>query len=106
MSKVSSSNLFFSSFFLKHYLQQRLSHGSVWKPLIGPLRDWPLALCDASTVDPNLVEPSDLVYDDYVVENCQTYDAPEQEWYYIRDQSPSEAWVFLQSDSFNLDRPG
>jgi len=69
------------------------------------VRDWPLALCDASTVDPENVQPGDLVYGDYVVENCQVHESPSQKWYYLRDQGPEEAWVFVQSDSASL-RPG
>ena len=78
---------------------------SVWKPLRGPVRDWPLALCDASTVDSDDIEPGDLVYGDYVVENCQLYRSVGQKWYYLRDQGPEEAWVFVQSDSLGS-RPG
>ena len=72
---------------------------SVWKPLRGPVRDWPLALCDVSTVDPDDIQPGDLVYGDYVVENCQLHQSGGQKWYYLRDQGPEEAWVFVQSDS-------
>ena len=71
----------------------------------GPVRDWPLALCDASTVDPKDVQPGDLVYGNYVVENCQVHESPSQKWYYLRDQGPEEAWVFVQSDSVSS-RPG
>ena len=64
------------------------------------MRDWPLTLCDASTVvAENDLEPADLVYADYVIENCQVYHTARQKWYYLRDQTPSEAWVFRQTDS-------
>jgi hypothetical protein len=73
---------------------------SVWKPLRGPVRDWPLALCDMRTVDPEAdFEPADLVYAQYVVENRQVYHAERQRWYYLSNQQPDEAWVFVQSDS-------
>lgn len=36
---------------------------SIWKPLRGPVMDWPLAMCAAQTVDPMTdFEPCDLVY--------------------------------------------
>ena len=71
------------------------------------MRDWPLALCDATTVTAeNDFEPADLVYADYVVENCQVYYRKEQKWYYLRDQVPSEALVFRQTDSAIGSSPG
>ena len=72
---------------------------SVWKPLKGPVKDWPLALCDPTSVDAMDLEAADLVYHDYVVENRQIYRKPGQKWYYISDQQPNEAWIFRQSDS-------
>ncbi len=80
--------------------QGLLTLASIWKPLKGPVRDWPLALCDASSVNPEQdLEPADLVYADYVIENCQVYRTLAQKWYYLRDQTPSEALVFRQTDS-------
>jgi len=91
---------------------------SVWKPLKGPVQDWPLAMCDPRSIKPETdLEPCDLVYpgslpykhntkpgytkkfSDYVVENRQLYHSPRHEWMYLADQQPSEAWVFLQSDT-------
>ncbi|KAL9033200.1 MAG: hypothetical protein Q9214_007626, partial [Letrouitia sp. 1 TL-2023] len=84
-----------------------LSPLSMWKPLKGPVRDWPLALCDNSTIDPtNDLQASDLVFADYVVENCQVYYTSKQKWYYIRDQQATEVWVFVQADSAKSARPG
>jgi hypothetical protein len=73
---------------------------SVWKPISGPVKDWPLALCSAQTIDPTKdLEPCDLVYPGYVVENMQTYHTDQQTWFYMSDQMPDEAWVFLQADT-------
>ncbi|KAJ4299615.1 hypothetical protein N0V90_004861 [Kalmusia sp. IMI 367209] len=81
-------------------LRGRIQCVNVWKPLKGPVRDWPLALCDARTVDAERdLEPSDLVYSEYVVENRQCYHSDRHKWWYISDQQPNEAWVFMQSDS-------
>jgi hypothetical protein len=79
---------------------------SVWKPLFGPLNDWPLALCDASTVD----AANDLVEVDHVyrmpdgksgrlVENYAVYHSQRHRWYYLSEQSPDEILVFRQVDS-------
>lgn len=76
-----------------------LIYHSIWKPLRGPLRDWPLALCDMSTVEIDDIQAGDLVHSDFVIENCQVHYNRNQKWYYITDQQPNEAWVFMQSDS-------
>ncbi|KAK5171084.1 uncharacterized protein LTR77_004228 [Saxophila tyrrhenica] len=72
---------------------------NIWKPLRGPIKDWPLAVCDASTVSKDDLRESDIVFSDRVVENLLVQHNPKQEWYFISDQTPSEAWVFLQADS-------
>ncbi|KUJ17653.1 uncharacterized protein LY89DRAFT_733488 [Mollisia scopiformis] len=64
-------------------LESRVLCVNVWKPLRGPVRDWPLALCDPLTVDTQDLHPGDLVYDDYVVENMQLHYDDNQNWYYI-----------------------
>jgi hypothetical protein len=39
---------------------------SVWRPLKGPVRDWPLALCHPQSLEVDRdLEPCDLVYPDY-----------------------------------------
>lgn len=80
-------------------LKSRYQCVNIWRPLKGPLRDWPLALCDISTVDLDDIHPGDLVHPNFVIENCQVNYNPKQKWHYISGQLPSEAWVFLQSDS-------
>ncbi|KAF2230782.1 hypothetical protein EV356DRAFT_472993 [Viridothelium virens] len=71
-----------------------------WKPLTGPVKDWPLAMCKPDSINPESeLEPCDLVYPDYVVENRQVYFSNRQRWLYLSDQMPNEAWIFLQSDT-------
>ena len=79
---------------------------SVWKPLRGPLRDWPLALCDAASVQANDVTPADVVYDTKVNENMQVHHDAAHKWYYLEDQDPSELLVFKQADSHHTGRVG
>ncbi|KAL8639104.1 MAG: hypothetical protein Q9228_003819 [Teloschistes exilis] len=78
----------------------------VWKPLRGPLRDWPLALCDASTVHPNDLIASDNVFDVKVTENMQVHYDSGHKWYYLEDQESSELLVFRQADSHPAGRVG
>lgn len=81
---------------------------NVWKPIVGPVRDWPLALCSSASIDDPTTqfEPCDLVYPDYVVENRQVYHSEACDWFYASDMMPHEAWVFLQSDTDESTKPG
>ena len=80
---------------------------SIWKPITGPVKDWPLALCHPRSLNATKqLEPCDLVYPDYVVENQQVYHSNELEWFYLRDQMPNEAWIFLQADTDPQGSPG
>ena len=64
-------------------------------------------MCDPDTINPSTdLEPCDLVYADYVVENRQLYYSAKQRWFYLSDQMPNEAWVFLQSDTDATTKPG
>ena len=74
---------------------------SAWKPLKGPVRDWPLALCDASTITPSTdFEAADTVYEKRGPdENYQIYYRPEHQWFYLSEQDVSEILLFRQYDS-------
>lgn len=76
---------------------------SVWKPLKGPVRDWPLALCDISSIDPDKdLEMTDTVFDTgrYIVqENYQMYHRQYHRWFYLSEQETSEITIFRQYDS-------
>ncbi|KAK1765944.1 hypothetical protein QBC33DRAFT_620855 [Phialemonium atrogriseum] len=80
--------------------QGRFIYLNVWKPLKGPVREWPLALCDASSVDPSDLRAHDTVFDPTTSrENLMVHFNANQRWYYLSEQLPSELWVFRQCDS-------
>ncbi|KAM0430143.1 hypothetical protein ACHAPT_006151 [Fusarium lateritium] len=72
---------------------------SVWKPLEGPVEDWPLALCDARTLDPSDAIPSDVVYAKVATENYLIHYSDQQRWYYLDHQEPGEVFMFKAADS-------
>ncbi|KAF6820119.1 hypothetical protein CPLU01_12844 [Colletotrichum plurivorum] len=81
-------------------LEGRWQCVNVWHPLRGPLVDWPLAVCDASTVDfANDSMPGDVVDRDHVFENTQIHHNENQKWYYLSKQIPSEMIIFKNADS-------
>lgn len=72
---------------------------NVWKPLRGPVNDWPLCFCDASTVDSADAETTDMVYAEYYTENLSLRCNPKQKWYFLSNHQPDEIIIFKQSDS-------
>ena len=72
---------------------------SVWKPLKGPLYDWPLAVCDAATVEDQDLETHDQVLPQVVRENYMVRHNAKHRWYYLSGQTTSELLVFRQADS-------
>ncbi|KAF4992470.1 hypothetical protein FGRMN_7141 [Fusarium graminum] len=79
---------------------------NVWKPIKGPLNDWPLGLCDARSVDfNNDTIPSDIVFDDFFTENLQVLYNPAFEWYYLPDQQTWEALIFKSAESERTEAP-
>ena len=52
--------------------QQRLDkrHAIInfWRPIGYPVQNWPLAMCDAQSIEPGDLVPTDLVYPDKVGE--------------------------------------
>lgn len=77
-----------------------LMRESVWHPLKGPLVDWPLAVCDAASVDfENDTMAGDVVERAKAFENTQVHFNPGQKWYYLKDQLSSELLIFKNADS-------
>ncbi|KAM7213036.1 putative CmcJ-like methyltransferase [Rhypophila decipiens] len=81
-------------------LQKRVVYLNVWKPLRGPVKEWPLAVCDSSTVDISDLREHDTVFDYTTArENMMVHFNANQRWYYLSEQLPSELWLFRQYDS-------
>jgi hypothetical protein len=59
-----------------------------------------LALCDASTLTPDTdVVDTDIVYQNFVAENCMIHYNRNQKWHYLAEQQDSEILVFKAADS-------
>ncbi|KAJ4251077.1 hypothetical protein NW762_011728 [Fusarium torreyae] len=80
---------------------------NLWKPIKGPLNDWPLGLCDARSLDFKTdTLPSDIVFDDFFTENLQILHSSNLEWYYLPDQETWEALIFKSAESDKTEAPG
>lgn len=72
---------------------------NVWRPIIGPVEDSPLALCDASSVCKTDLLAAALLYPDREGEIYYLKFNPAHRWWYLPDMRPDEAWVFKNYDS-------
>lgn len=80
-------------------LRGRVQVINLWRPIRGPLRDAPLAVCDASSVAADDLVASDLVYQNRVGETYGVTYNPEHQWYYLPDMQPDEALLLKCYDS-------
>jgi len=81
-------------------LKGRFQVVNVWRPLFGPLKDFPLMVGDYRTFD--VVrdgEATDLVFPHFVGESLNLYHHPDHKWYFAREQQRNEVWVFKCFDS-------
>jgi hypothetical protein len=72
---------------------------NLWRPIRGPLRDAPLAVCDAQSVRSEDLVPSDLVYPNRVGETYSVTFDPEHRWYYVPDMRADEVLLLKCYDS-------
>ena len=80
-------------------LRGRVQVINLWRPIRGPLRDAPLAVCDARSVAPADLVPQDLVYRDRVGEIYAVTYNPAHRWYYAPEMHPDEALLLKCYDS-------
>ena len=80
-------------------LEHRFAVVQIWRPIVGPVQDKPLALCDAQSIDADDFVLTDLVYTDRVGEVMQLSHNPGHRWFYFPDMEPGEALIFKTYDS-------
>lgn len=90
---------------------RRYAFINVWRPITGPLRDHPLAVCDARTVARDdlmtslsfsLVGADGLHSGDGELEESAIYSVawnPRHRWFYARDMMPDEVLLLKNYDS-------
>jgi hypothetical protein len=80
-------------------LRGRVQIVNLWRALAGPVRDMPLAVCDAATATPEDLVPSDLIYPDRVGETYQVRFNPAHRWYWLPEMGTEEALLLKCYDS-------
>ncbi|WP_298261449.1 CmcJ/NvfI family oxidoreductase [Bradyrhizobium sp.] len=80
-------------------LKGRVQAINLWRPIRGPVRDTPLALCDATSVAEGDLVASDLVYPN---RNGETYSVKfnsDHRWFYFPEMTADEALLLKCYDS-------
>jgi hypothetical protein len=80
-------------------LQHRVLEVNVWRPIRGPLRTRPLAVCDATSMQPDDFVACDLHYRDRVGEIYYVQYRERHRWYYFPDMRTDEALLLKCFDS-------
>lgn len=74
---------------------------NAWRPIRGPLRDAPLAMCDAGTVETNDLVACHLMYPDRRGQIYEMTFNPSHRWYYVPEMQRDEVLLFKTYDSRN-----
>jgi hypothetical protein len=80
-------------------LRGRVQVVNLWRPIRGPLLDTPLAMCDARSVDPRDLVPSDLIYQHRIGETYAVTYNPAHRWFYVPRMRADEALLLKCYDS-------
>jgi hypothetical protein len=80
-------------------LRHRFEIVNVWRPIRGPLRDAPLAVCDATSVAFTDFVASDLVYRDRTGETYRVQYNPAHSWFYVPEMRTDEVTLIKCYDS-------
>ncbi|HEY7084961.1 MAG TPA: CmcJ/NvfI family oxidoreductase [Hyphomicrobiaceae bacterium] len=80
-------------------LRGRVQIINLWRPIRGPLRDTPLAVCDARTVKPEHLVATDLVYPNRVGEIYSVTFDPGHRWFYVPDMNVEDVLLLKCYDS-------
>ena len=72
---------------------------SVWTPVEHLVEDWPLAVCDGTTVDASALVETDIVRIGSLSSNMFAMHRSRNRWYYLHQQKPGEVLIFKQFDT-------
>jgi len=83
----------------EQWLGGRFALINVWRPIVGPVEDWPLALADASSIAAGDWVATDLIYPDRVGETYAVTHNPDHRWFYFPRMRRDEAILIKVYDS-------
>ncbi|KAI9643371.1 hypothetical protein NHQ30_007990 [Ciborinia camelliae] len=80
-------------------LRSRVLLINVWRPVRFPIEDYPLAVADGSTVNPDDLIAADYVRTTYEGENLLPLYNKNCRWHYLSDQTPDDILLFKSLSS-------
>lgn len=75
------------------------SQVSIWRPLNGPVKSMPLALCDSRSLASDDITESDIVLPHLQIQAYEVWYNPQQKWYYLKHQTSDEIMIMMSADS-------
>lgn len=82
-----------------YLLKYRFSVINVWRPINHSVRDVPLGVCDASTMEQKDFIATDLVYPDRTGEIYSVRHRKQHRWFFVSDMTPDEVMLLKCYDS-------
>jgi len=80
-------------------LKGRVRIFNVWRPLVEAIHDWPIAVCDGSTVETSDLVDTDNVRKHYAGSSMYLMSRESQRWYYMSEQGRNDVLIFKTFDS-------
>jgi hypothetical protein len=80
-------------------LQRRFAEVNVWRPIAAPVEAWPLALCDAQSLDWEDLVVAERRYPDRIGETYAVHFNPRHRWFYFPLMRRDEALLIKCFDS-------
>jgi len=74
---------------------------NLWRPLVDPVQSWPLAFCDARSVDDTDMVDAERRAPNHTGEISLATHNPKHKWFYYSDMNPDEVLIFKTFDSDN-----
>ena len=81
--------------------QGRFQIINLWRPLVDPVRSWPLAFCDARSVDQDDMVDAERRASNHTGEISLATHNSRHKWFYYSNMNPKEVLVFKTFDSQN-----
>jgi hypothetical protein len=86
-------------------LQRRFIQVNVWRPIVGPVQSWPLALCDARTLELKDFVASERRFPDRIGEIYAVKYNPHHRWFYFPQMAREEVVYIKCFDSARVGGP-
>ncbi|OKL57227.1 hypothetical protein UA08_07379 [Talaromyces atroroseus] len=83
----------------EYLLKGRVRNVNMWRPVRGPVQNWPLAVCDSRSVSAEKYVEFDRILPKGNMTARMVLEHPTLKWHYLSQQQPDEAIIFKCTDS-------